>query len=163
MSWWLPTTKSLHCYSISVILLLLWITCYAGYGTCDPRGVAAHMLRTADLGKSSFYGDKILSLRKSVIWPSNMSQMSDSGDDCQVKLFWQVLPYLKEKLTGYLTKHSWVSTKSKCLFDHLLPSSSIKLATLFLLLLLSEPLRPFSPSILSLEISTCSKNLARGS
>lgn len=115
-----------------VILLLLWITCYAGYVTCDPCGVAAHMLRTADLGKSSFYGDKILSLRKSAIWPSNMSQMSDSGDGCQVKLFWQMLPYLKEKLTGYLTKHSWVSTKSKCLFDQLLPSSSIKFATLFL-------------------------------
>lgn len=60
------------------------------------------------VAKSSLYGDKHLSLRKiSNMTFQPMSQVSDLEDVCQVKWLLQTLPYLKEKLTGYLIKHSW--------------------------------------------------------
>lgn len=151
MSWWLPTMKPFHCYIISVILLLLWIICYAGYVICDPCGVAAHILRTADVAKSLFLPGQDFKPEKISDF-SNMSQVSDSEDGCQVKLFWQILPYLKKKPNWMFNKtfliptsqHFRVSTKSKCLFDHLLPSSSslysYRACALLLLLPASGPL-----------------------
>lgn len=175
MSWWLPTMKPFHCYIISVILLLLWIICYAGYVICDPCGVAAHILRTADVAKSLFLLGQDFKPEKISDF-SNMSQVSDSEDGCQVKLFWQMLPYLKEKLTGCLTKHSWFQLPSTLesqqsqnvyltIYSQAVPLYiAIELAHSFSYFLHRDPyLIPSSVSILSLEISACSKNLARPS
>lgn len=152
MNWikWLSTASQpflmLHLFNVTVtpsleVTLLLLHNCnfstvmnhnlnisYAGCVICDPCGVATHMLWTADLAR--FYEGKHLSLRSiSDLTFQIMSQVSYLGDVCQVKWLWQMLPYLKEKLTVYLTKtflvptsqHIRVSTKSKCLFEHRLP------------------------------------------